>query len=49
MVVRALNQGIPVRLVWIVGLAEALGADGEPTRHENFLIDAATGEVARTP
>ena len=45
--VRALNQGIPVRLVWIVGLAESLGPDGKPTRVENFEIDAATGAVRR--
>ena len=48
-VVRALNQGIPVRLVWVVGLAESLGPDGRPLRHENFEIDAATGEVTRRP
>jgi hypothetical protein len=48
-VVRALNQGIPARLVWIVGLAESLGPDGKPLRHENFEIDAATGEVTRRP
>lgn len=46
-VVRALNQGIPVRLVWIVGLAERLGPDGEPLRNETFEIDAATGDVTR--
>jgi hypothetical protein len=45
--VRALNQGIPVRLVWIVGLAERLGPNGTPLRHENFEIDADTGEVTR--
>lgn len=47
MVVRALNQGIPTRLVWIVGLADRLDADGEPVRFENFEIDAETGEVTR--
>ncbi|HJS50114.1 MAG TPA: hypothetical protein VJ745_07295 [Gaiellaceae bacterium] len=47
--VRALNQGIPPRLVWIVGLAERLGPDGEPTRFENFEVDAATGTVRRRP
>lgn len=47
--VRALNQGIPPRLVWIVGLAEHLGPDGEPTRFENFEVDAATGAVRRRP
>jgi hypothetical protein len=48
-VVRALNQGIPVRLVWVVGLAERLGPDGKPLRHANFEIDAATGEITRRP
>jgi hypothetical protein len=47
--VRALNQGFPTRLVWIVGLAESLGPDGKPLRHANFEIDAATGEVTRRP
>ena len=46
-VVRALNQGIPPRLVWIVGLAESLDADGNPVEVANFVIDAATGEVER--
>lgn len=46
-VVRALGQGIPSRLVWIVGLAEALGPDGKPTRFENFEIDASTGAIIR--
>ena len=45
--VRALNQGIPTRLVWIVGLADRLDADGEPVRVENFEVDAETGEVTR--
>jgi hypothetical protein len=45
--VRALNQGIPTRLVWIVGLADRLNADGEPVRVENFEVDAQTGEVTR--
>jgi hypothetical protein len=48
-VVRALNQGIPARLVWVVGLAESLGPDGKPLRHENFEVDTATGEVTRRP
>jgi Peptidase propeptide and YPEB domain len=43
--VRALSQGIPSRLVWLVGLADDLDAEGEPTRVQNFVIDAATGEV----
>jgi hypothetical protein len=46
-VVRALNQSIPTRLVWIVGLADQLDADGEPVRFENFEIDATTGAVTR--
>ncbi|HUG63606.1 MAG TPA: hypothetical protein VMK83_00150 [Gaiellaceae bacterium] len=45
--VRALNQGIPTRLVWIVGLADRLDATGEPVRSENFEVDALTGEVRR--
>jgi hypothetical protein len=40
-----LSQGIPSRLVWLVGLADDLDAEGEPTRVQNFVIDAATGEV----
>jgi hypothetical protein len=47
LLVRALNQGIPTRLVWIVGIANRLDADGEPVRFENFEIDAETGEVTR--
>ncbi|MFO7573471.1 MAG: hypothetical protein R6W48_12855 [Gaiellaceae bacterium] len=46
-VVRAVQQGIPPRLVWIVGLAESLGADEKPTRVQNFIVDAATGEISR--
>jgi hypothetical protein len=38
---------LPTRLVWIVGLAEDLDASGTPTRVENFLIDARTGELTR--
>lgn len=45
--IRAVNQGIPVRLFWVVGLAKDIGADGEPTRVENFLIDVQTGAVTR--
>lgn len=45
--VRAVNQGIPVRLFWVVGLAEAIGEDGDPTRVESFLIDAETGAIRR--
>lgn len=43
--VRAVQRGLPVRLVWIVGLAENLDARGVPTRVQNFLIDARTGEL----
>jgi hypothetical protein len=46
-VVRAVQQGIPPRLVWIVGLAEELDADGRPLRAESVIVDAATGEVSR--
>jgi hypothetical protein len=45
--ISAVNQGIPVRLFWLVGLAETLDENGRPTRVENFLIDAETGEVTR--
>jgi hypothetical protein len=48
-VVRALNQGIPTRLVWLVGLAESLGPDGKPVRYENFEIDSGTGAVTKRP
>jgi hypothetical protein len=47
-VVRAVQQGIPTRLVWIVGLAESLDEDGRPTRFVNFLVDARTGEITRS-
>lgn len=43
--IRAVNQGIPVRLSWLVGLAKALNADGNPVRVENFLIDMETGAI----
>lgn len=45
--VRAVQRGIPPRLVWIVGLAEQLDADGKPLRAESVIVDAATGEVSR--
>ena len=45
--VRAVQRGLPTRLVWIVGLAEDLDARGTPTRVENFLIDAKTGDLTR--
>ncbi|CAN5368909.1 hypothetical protein BH20ACT13_BH20ACT13_16510 [soil metagenome] len=47
MMIRALQRGIPTRLVWVVGLAEGLDADGRPTRFKNFIVDAETGEIAR--
>lgn len=43
--VRALRQGIPSRLFWVVGLARSIDADGEPTGTRNFLIDVTTGAV----
>jgi hypothetical protein len=44
-VVRALRQGIPSRLFWVVGLAEGIDADGAPTGTKSFLVDALTGDV----
>ena len=46
-VVRAVQRGIPTRLFWLVGLAESIGEDGRPTRFQNFLVDAETGDVTR--
>jgi hypothetical protein len=46
-VVRAVQQGIPPRLVWIVGLAEELDAEGNPLHSANVVVDAATGEATR--
>lgn len=43
--VRAVQRGLPTRLVWIVGLAESLDTSGRPTRVQNLLIDARTGEL----
>ena len=45
--IRAVNQGIPVRLFWLVGLAPAIDAQGNPVRAENFLIDMETGAITR--
>ncbi len=45
--IRAVNQGIPVRLFWLVGLAQAIDAQGNPVRFENFLIDMETGAITR--
>lgn len=47
-VVRAVQQGIPPELVWIVGLAESLDAGGKPTRVENYVVNARSGEVTRS-
>jgi hypothetical protein len=44
-VVRVVPRGIPSRQYWLVGLAEDLDADGEPTRFRNVLIDVQTGDV----
>ena len=41
--VRALRQGIPSRLYWVIGLARSIDADGEPTGTKSFLIDVNTG------
>jgi hypothetical protein len=46
-VVRALRQGIPSRLYWLVGLAKAVDADGEQVGTKTYLVDVATGEVTR--
>ena len=45
--IRAVNQGIPVRLFWLVGLAQAIDPNGNPVRFENFLIDMETGAITR--
>lgn len=45
--IRALSQGIPSRLVWLVGLAESLDENGRPAHVANFLVDAETGAVQR--
>jgi hypothetical protein len=45
--IRAVNQGIPVRLYWLVGLAKAIDPNGNPVRAESFLIDMETGTVTR--
>ena len=47
-VVRAVQQGIPPELVWIVGLAESLDPDGNPVRFENYIVNAVTGDVKRS-
>jgi hypothetical protein len=47
-VTRAVQRGIPTRLVWIVGLAESLDENGRPIRFANFVVDARTGEITRS-
>jgi hypothetical protein len=47
-VVRAVQRGIPVRLYWIVGLAESLDESGRPLRFRNFVIDAETGDITQS-
>jgi hypothetical protein len=44
---RYVQRGIPPRAYWGVVLAEALDAEGRPTRTESFLVDAQTGDVRR--
>jgi hypothetical protein len=44
--IRYLNQGIPVRGFWLVGLAETLDENGNPLRVQSVLIDAKTGAVS---
>ena len=45
--VRFLQQGVPPVGYWGVVLSERIDANGEPNRTESFLINAATGEVAK--
>jgi hypothetical protein len=47
-VIRALRQGIPSRLYWVVGLAQALDAEGRPTRTKTYLIDVMTGDATQS-
>ena len=46
--VRNVPRGLPQRRYWVVGLARALDANGNPTRFESFFVDAQTGAVTRT-
>jgi hypothetical protein len=46
-VVRALRQGIPSRLYWLVGLAEAIDENGNQIGTKSFLVDVTTGDVTR--
>ena len=45
--IRYLQQGIPVRGYWLVGLAESLDENGEPVRPVSVLVDVQTGEATR--
>jgi len=45
--IRFIQRGIPVRAYWAVVLSEDLDDEGEPNRIESFLVDVATGDVAR--
>ncbi len=44
-VVRALRQGIPSRLYWVVGLAESIDEDGRAVGTKTFLVDVTTGDA----
>jgi hypothetical protein len=44
--VRLVQRGIPPRRFWGVSLYD-VGANGQPTRVEVFLVDARTGDVTR--
>jgi hypothetical protein len=44
--VRYLNQGVPPRGYWGVVLSKQV-VNGQPTRTESFLVNAATGEVSK--
>ena len=44
---RFLQQGVPPVGYWGVVLSERIDAGGQPNRTESFLINAATGEVAK--
>jgi hypothetical protein len=46
-VVRFLQRGIPIHGFWLVGLAESLDEQGNPTRFRNVLVDVQTGAVSR--
>ena len=45
--IRFLNQGVPPVGYWGIVLSERIDAQGQPTRTESFLVNAATGEVSR--